>query len=255
MSLPHKQNRSEDDRPVVPTETAKFSRLSAKMVELSLQRRQSDPILHSTLPGKLPVSSPLPLPLPLPLPWPSTSTVATPLRPPQLQETPRESRISRCWKEVCSSFDYWLTRARVSASSAVREFHEHTKSAKKTFSAWNLKSRVEAASRLWAFTGASVFVAVLAVGVISGARHYAYRSDTAHHSDRNSPLATPAVPDTPQPRSNSTVGANGIAAVTPRPRSIPAERSRIRKVRAGKHDDYVARDTYVYYGNKGEPAK
>lgn len=249
MSLPHKQNRSKDDRPVVPTETAKFSRLSAKMVELSLQRRQSDPILHSTLPGKLPVSSPLPLP------WPSTSTVVTPLRPPQLQETPRESRISRCWKEVCCSLDYWLTRARVSASGAVRGVHEHTKSAQKTFSAWNLKSRVDAASRLWASTRVSVFVAVLVVGVISGARHYAYRSDTAHHGDRNSPLATPAVQDTPRPRSNSTADTNGIAVVTPRPRSIPAERSGIRKIRARKHDDYVARDTYVYYGNKGEPAK
>jgi hypothetical protein len=250
MSLPRKQNRSEDDRPVVPTEAAKFSRLSAKMVELSLQRRQNDPILHSAVQGKPnPVSSPLPLPLP----WPTTSTFATPPRPPQLQETPRESKISKCWKEVCCSLDYCLTRARVIGSGAVRQFHEHTKSAPKTFSTWNLKSRVGAASRLWASTG--VFVAVLVVGVISGARHYAYRSDTAQHGDRNSSPATPAVQDIVQRRSSSTVDANGIAAVTPQPRSFAAERSRIRKIRVSKHDDYVAPDTYVYYGGRGRPTK
>jgi hypothetical protein len=252
MSLPGKQNRSEDDRPAVPTEAAKFSRLSAKMVELSLQRRQNDPILHSAVQDKLnPVSSPLPLPLP----WPTTSTFATPPRPPQLHGTPRESKISKCWKEVCCSLDYWSVRARVIGSGAVRQFYEHTKSAQKTFSTWNLKSRVGAASRLRASTGVSVFLAVLVVGVIFGARHYAYRSYTARHGNRNSSLATPAVQDIAQRRSSSTVDANGIAAVTPQPRPITAERSRIRKIRVSKHDDYVAPDTYVYYGNKGEPTK
>lgn len=249
MPLPRKQNRNEDDQ-VVPIEAAKFSRLSAKMVELSLQQGHSDPISHGALTDKLHPVSP-----PLPLPWPSTSTLATPLRPPQLQETPRESKISEYWQEVCCSLDYWLARARTSGSDAVQLFYEHTKSAQKRFSAWNLKSRVGTASRLWASTGVAAFVAVLAVGAISGARHYAYRSYTAQHSERNTSPVTPAVQDMAKPRSSSTVHANGIAAATPQPRSVAARESRIRKIRAGKHDDYVARDTYVYYGNKGEPAK
>jgi hypothetical protein len=211
-------------------------------------------ILHGALTGKLnAVSSPLPLPLPLP--WPSTPTFAMPLRPPQLQETLRESKISKYWKEVGCSLDYWLARARTSGSDAVQTFYEHTKSAQKKFSAWDLKSRVGTASRLWTSTGVAAFVAVLAVGAISGARHYAYRSYTTQHSERNTSPVTPAVQDEAQPRSSSTVDANGIAAATPQPKSIAAERSRTRKIRASKHDDYVARDTYVYYGNKGEPAK
>jgi hypothetical protein len=248
MSLPRKQNRNEGDRLVVPPEAAKFSRLSAKMVELSLQRRQSDPILHGALPGKLnAVSSPLP--------WPSTSTFAATLRPPQLQGTPRESGMPKYWKEICCSLNYWLARARVSGSDAVRKFYERTKSTQRNFSAWNLKSQVGSPSRLWTSTGVAAFVAVLAVGVISGARHYAHRSYTAQHGDRNTAPATPAIQDISQPGSSSTVDANDAAAATPQPRSSTAGESRIRKIRVRKHDDYVARDTYVYYGNKGEPAK
>jgi hypothetical protein len=133
-------------------------------------------------------------------------------------------------------------------------FYEHAKSAQKKFSAWKLKSRVETSSRLWASMGVAAFVAVLAVGAISGARHYAYRSYTAQHSERNTSPVTPAVQDMAKPRSTSTM-ENDAPAATPQPRSSVAEKSRIRKVRSGKHDDYVARDTYVYYGNKGGTAK
>jgi len=250
MSLPRKQNRNEDNRLVVPTEAAKFLRLSAKMVELSLQRGQSEPILRGALPGKLNAVSP-----PSPLPWPSPSTFAEPLRPPELQGTPRESEMLKYWKEVCCSLDYWLARARVSGSDAVRTFHEHARSAQKNFSLRNLKSRVGTASPLWTSAGAAAFVVVLVVGVISGVRHYAYRSYTAQHSDRNAAQATPAMQDISLPRPSSTVDANGAAAATTQPRSSIAGESSIRKIRIRKDDDYVARDTYVYYGSKGKPAK
>src|SRR6266851_1065890 len=109
MSLPRKQNREEDDEQLVPhvltsqsveykkvglrnretAEVAKFSRLSAKMVDLSLQEAQRDPTLHHTFSAKLNA-------VPSPSPWPST--FAAPLRPPQPQGTPRESKIPNYWK-------------------------------------------------------------------------------------------------------------------------------------------------------------
>jgi hypothetical protein len=248
MSLPRKQNSNEGDRLVVPPEAAKFSRLSAKMVELSLQRGQNHPILHGARPDKLnAVSSPLP--------WPSTSTFAATLPPPPPQGTPRESGMPKYWKEICCSLDYWLARARVSGSDVVRKSYEHTKSLQRRFSVWNLKSHGGSPSRLWTSSGLAASVAILAVGVISGARHYAYRSYMVQHGDRNTAPATPAIQDMSRSRSGSTVDANGAAAATPQPRSSTAGESRIRKIRVRKHDDYVARDTYVYYGNKGEPAK
>ena len=141
MSLPGKQNRDQDERlvPHVPTwqsvecekvglrnsgtaEVAKFSRLSARMVELSLQQAQRDPTLHDAFPAKLnAVSSPLP--------WPST--FAAPRHPSQPRGTPRESKIPNYWKEVRCNLDYWLARTRVSGSAAVRNLCQHAKSAQK----------------------------------------------------------------------------------------------------------------------------
>ena len=224
------------------------------MVELSLQQRQSDPISHGALPGKVNAVPSL-LPSPSPLPWPSTSTSVAQLRPPQLPGTPRESEMLKYWKEICCSLDYWLARARVRASDAVLKFYEHTKSAQKKFSLWNVKSRVGTSSRLRTSRVAAALVAVLAVGVISGVRHYAYRSYTAQRSDRNTAPATRAMQVLSLSRSSSTVDANGAAAAQPQSRLSTAGESRIRKIRVRKDDDYVAPDTYVYYGNKGKPAK
>jgi len=263
MSLTRKQNRDEDERrvPHVPTwqsvecekvglrnsetaKVAKFSRLSAQMVELSLQQAQRDPTLHDTLPAKLnAVSSPLP--------WPST--LAAPLHPPQPQGTSRESKIPNYWKEVRCNLDNWLAGARVSGSAAVHNLCEHAKSAQKKFAGSKLKSRDGTASRLWTSTGVAAFSAVLVVGVISGVRHYA------------SPVI-PAMQDISQPRRSSIVDTNGAAAMQHPARSsaaakhaaakhAPAEQG-IRKIRRKhKDDDYVAKDTYVYYGDKGKPAR
>ena len=283
MSLPRKQNRDEDERPVphVPTwrsveskkvglrnsgtaEVAKFSRLSAQMVELSLQQTQRDPPLHDTFPAKVnAVSSPLP--------WPSTP--AAPPHPPQPQGTPRESKIPNYWKEVRCNLNNWLAGARVSGSAAVRNLYEHAKSAQKKFAVSNFrtKSRDRTASRLWTSTGVAALSAVLVVGVISAVRHYAYTPDTPQPRDRNTSPVIPAMQDASQPRRSSIVDTNGAAAVQHPARSsasakhaaarhAPAEHAPakpgIRKIRRkNQEDDYVAKDTYVYYGNKGKPAR
>jgi len=270
MSLPRKQNRDEDERLVrhVLTwrsvesekvslrndgraEVAKFSRLSAKMVELSLQQAQRNLTLHDSFPAKLnAVSSPLP--------WPST--VATPLHPPQPQGTPRESKIPNYWKEVRCTLDDWLARARVSGSSAVRNLCEHAKLAQKKFAVSNLRSWDTTALRLWTSTVVAALSAVLVVGVIFGVRHYAYTPDTPQHRGRNTSPVIPAMQNITQPRRSSVADRNGAAAAMPHhARSSVAAKPaaaepRIRKIRR-KDDDYVAQDTYVYYGSKGKPAR
>ena len=199
MSLPHRQNRDDDEWPVphLPirrpvesekagvrnsrtAEVAKPSRLSAQMVELSLQKAQREPTLHGPLPAKLnaqpdpilhdplpaelnaakpkEVSSPLP-----PLPWPST--IAAPPQLPQTRATPRESKVSKYWKpsywkpdywkKVRGKLDHWLAAARVwfagaivSGSAAVRSLarnlvrhlYEHAKSAQRKFAVSNFRT-------------------------------------------------------------------------------------------------------------------
>jgi hypothetical protein len=284
MSLPRKQNRDEDERPVahVPTwqpveskkvglrnsgtaEAAKFSRLSAQMVELSLQQTQRDLVLNDTFPAK--VSAAEPKAVSSPLPWPTTS--AAPLHPPQPQRPPSESTIPNYWpnywKEVRRTLDGWLAGARVRGSAAVRDLRELAKSAQKKFALSNFrtKSRDGTASRLWTSMGVAALSAVLVVGVISAVRHYyAYPPDTAQPRGRNTSGVTPAMQDISQPPS-SIVATHGAAAVQHRARSSAAKhvaaehaptKPGIRKIRR-KDDDYVAKDTYVYYGKNGKPAR
>jgi hypothetical protein len=283
MSLPRKQNRDEDERRVLymPTrqsvqgekvglrnrgtaDVAKFSRLSAQMVELSLQQTQREPTLHDTFPAEVSAAKPKAVSPPLPLP----STVAAPLHLPQPQEAPRESKIPNYWKEVGCHLDNWLAGARVSGSAAVQNLWEQAKSAQRKFAVSNLKSRDGTASRLWTSTGMAALSAVLAVGVISGVRHYAYTPDAPEHGNK-SPVI-PAMQNISQPGRSSIVDSDRAAALQHPARSsaakhAPAEQaaakhapveSGIRKIRRrNRDDDYVAKDTYVYYGPKGKPAR
>ncbi len=241
-------------------EVAKFSRLSAQMVELSLQQAQCDPTLHDALQAKLnAVSSPLP------------TTSAAPLHPPRPQRTPRESKIPNYWKEVRCNLDNWLAGARASGSAAVQYLREHAKSAQKKFAVSNLKSRDGTASRLWTSMGVAALSAVLVVGAISGVRHYAYTPNTPQHRGRNTSPVIPAMQDISQPRRSSIVDTNGAAAMQHPTRSSAAAKHAAAKHAAAKHapaeqgirkirrknndDDYVAKDTYVYYGDKGKSAR
>jgi hypothetical protein len=132
---------------------AEFSKLSAKMVELSLQEAQRDLTLRGTVPNKLnAVSSPLP--------WPSTHVqntaapsvesagrpgivarntavaAATPLNLPQAHGRPRALRIpnfavlcsratvilremTNYWNDVPRTLGSWFARLRVTGSDAV----------------------------------------------------------------------------------------------------------------------------------------
>jgi hypothetical protein len=132
---------------------AEFSRLSVKMVDLSLQEARRDPTLRGTVPNQLrAVSSPLL--------WPSTAVqsvaeppaesagrpgtavpraaaaAATPLNPPQAHGTPRVLRIpnfavlysrarvifrdmTNYWNEVPRPLSSWLARLRLTGSDAV----------------------------------------------------------------------------------------------------------------------------------------
>ena len=133
--------------------SSEFSKLSAKMVELSLQEAQRDPTLRGTVPNKLSAVS-------SPLLWPSTAVqrvaeppaesagrpgtavpkaavaAATHLNPPQEHRTPRELRIpsfavlysrarvilremTNYWNEVPRTLGSWLARLRVTGSDAV----------------------------------------------------------------------------------------------------------------------------------------
>jgi hypothetical protein len=132
---------------------AEFSRLSVKMVDLSLQEAQRDPTSRRTVPNKRSAVS-------SPLLWPSTAVprvaeplaesagrpgtavaraavaTATPLNPPQAHGTPRELRIpnfavlysrarvilrdmTNYWNEVPRTLGSWLARLRVTGSDAV----------------------------------------------------------------------------------------------------------------------------------------
>ncbi len=306
MSLPRKQNRDENEQRVlhVPTpqsvenkkvslgisrtaEAPKFSRLSAQMVDLSLQQAQREPTFHDTLPAKVnAVSPPLRDTLPAkpkavssPLPWPSP--VSAPPPPQQPQGTPRQSTIPNYWhnnwpnfrKEVRCNLDHWLAGARVSGAAAVRNLHEHAKSAQKKFAVSNFraKSRFGTASRLWTSTGLAALSAVLVVGVILGARHYVHTPNTSQPSGGNTSPIVPAMQDISQPRGTSIVGTNGPATMQhPATSSAAAKhgpakhasaehsaaKPGTRKIRRkNKDDDYVAKDTFVSYGNKAKPAR
>jgi hypothetical protein len=310
MSLPREQNRDEDERPIPPVpnrksvasekaglrnsgtaEVTRFSRLSAQMVELSLQQAQREPTLREAISAKAnapadlnPVSPPLHDTLPVqpkavspPLPWPSA--VAEPPDPPQSQGTPRESRLRNYWhnfrpnfrKDVRGNLDPWFARARVRGSDAVQHLFEHAKSARKKFALLSLKSWNTTASRLWTSAGVAALSAVLLVGVVFGVRHYAYTPDTPQHRGQGASPATPVMQDISQPRRSSIVGTNGVAAMqhpsgssaaakhaaaSHAPREHAPREHGIRKIRRrNKDDDYVAKDTFVSYDNKGKPVR
>jgi hypothetical protein len=142
---------------------ADLSKLSARMVELSLQDAQRDRTLRSTVPNKLKaISSPLPWPSPdvLRITPPPTESAgrpgtapqgavgATPLDPPQAHGTPGGLRIANLavlysratiilremtnyWNEVPRTLVSWLARLRLTSSAVVGNLRDGWKSARK----------------------------------------------------------------------------------------------------------------------------
>src|SRR5579864_148385 len=155
---------------------AEFSKLSAQLVELSLQEAQRDPTLRGAVPNKLSeVSSPLLWPSPdvQRIAQPPTENTGgpgtaarkaavaatTPLSPPQAHGTPRELRLphfavlySRATVNLRGMTSYsnevprilgsWLAGLRVSGSVAVGNLRLYWKSVQKDHRLATLRARV-----------------------------------------------------------------------------------------------------------------
>ena len=125
----------------------------------------------------------------------------------------------------------------------------------RTISEWKLKRELSHDSRLWTSMAMAALSALLALGLISTVRHYATDALPSHlsHAD-SSPVSNlpPAAKVAPQkPAANRVHPVQRVS----QPRLV--EHKRIDRVpvikpkpRHSEDDDYVARDTYVYYGNK-----
>jgi hypothetical protein len=153
---------------------AEFSKLTAKMVELSLQDAQRDRSLRGTVPNKLKtISSPLPWPSPdvLRITSPPTESAgrpgtapqgavgATPLNAPQAQGTPVGWRIANFpvlysratiilqemtnyWNEVPRTLGSWLARLRLASSAVVGNLRDCWKSVQKDHRIAPLRARI-----------------------------------------------------------------------------------------------------------------
>ena len=125
----------------------------------------------------------------------------------------------------------------------------------RTISEWKLKRELLHDSRLWTSMAMAALSALLALGLISTVRHYATDALPSHlsHADSspasNLPTAAEVAPLKP-----TADRVHPVQRVSP-PRLIQHQRiDRAPVIKPKPHrsedDDYVARDTYVYYGNK-----
>lgn len=166
-----------------------------------------------------------------------------------LKDAPSLQRL----RYVCAN-NFRLLTTRATAFSAVMV---------KRFAEFKVRrASVERDLRLWTFMGMATLLSLLAVAVISSVRHYAPTHDTTKHIDQHTPSSVsssvPATQSILQPHRNPVARANSAAAsaVVPHPaRTSLAPKPRVRKARRRAADDYVAPNTYVYYGNKGKPAR
>jgi hypothetical protein len=136
----------------------------------------------------------------------------------------------------------------------------------RAISEWRLKANTAGTdSRLLTSMTMALCTALLALGLVSSARHYGNASLPSHLVHSSTPQA-PAVATSPSVISTKAAsvrtesGTKKQEARTVRPRPMPTARpaptaqsvqtARPRpKPRRSEDDDYVARDTYVYYGD------
>ena len=136
----------------------------------------------------------------------------------------------------------------------------------RAISEWRLKANtVGSDSRLLTSMTMALCTALLALGLVSSARRYGNASLPSHlvHSSRPQAAAvatSPTVTSTKATsvRTESSTKKQEARTVRPRPmptarpaptaRSVQAARPRP-KPRRSEEDDYVARDTYIYYGD------
>jgi hypothetical protein len=122
-------------------------------------------------------------------------------------------------------------------------------------SQWKLKQELLHDSRLWTSIAMAALSALLVLGLISTVRHYATDDLPSHlsHADSspvsNLPPAAKIAPLKPTANRVHPVQKVSRARLT-QPKRIDRAPVIKPKPRHNEDDDYVARDTYVYYGNK-----
>lgn len=176
------------------------------------------------------------------------------------------SGASRAWNRVRS----WQVKVRIPASN--RRFISFTVENVKS-SGLLVQRMIQRDSRLWASMGMAALSALLALGFISAVRHYgpdrveAQPTSTAAAPTKavqsNSVVlskpstATKAGDSEPSPiaKTKATKHATMIspAAVGPQKKEVAAVSTPKRRVRhISEEDDYIAKDTYVFYGSSGK---
>ena len=133
-------------------------------------------------------------------------------------------------------------------------------------------------SRVWASMGMAALSALLALGLISAVRHYgpdrveaqpksasalpvAAQAKTAPSNSlalSKTGIAAKAADRKPSPiehplPSKQVAVSNPPAVVPQKKEASSVKKPRVRRNRDG--DDYVAKDTYVYYGSSGKPSR
>lgn len=180
------------------------------------------------------------------------------------------SGASRAWNRMRS----WQITVRIPASN--RRFISSTVESARA-SGLMVRRMVEGDSRLWTSMGMAALSALLALGFISTVRHYgpdrveAQPSSTKvsgvaapttavqSHSGVSSKPSTIAKTADPKPSPVATSQATKQATMTSAAAAVP-QKKEVAAVSTPKHrvrhiseeDDYVAKDTYVFYGSSGK---
>lgn len=129
-------------------------------------------------------------------------------------------------------------------------------------------------SRLWTSMAMAMLSAVLALLVVSGVRGYAPDASpaTVSRSTSTTPVAQPprVAVTKPAPAARSVISKPAPTIVKPaivksaiaKPaslsepeRKVAAPKATRKRVHPSEDDDYVAKDTYVYYGLNGKPRR
>jgi len=178
------------------------------------------------------------------------------------------SGANRAWNRVRS----WQVTVRIPASN--RRFISSALESAKS-SGMLVRQMAQRDSRLWVSMGMAALSALLALAFVSAVRHYGPDRVEAQPTVTIPPASAAAV------QSNSVVSSkpNTTAkSIDPKPTPI-AQRQAIRQVtspaaavpqqkelaalstpnhsvrRNSEEDDYVAKDTYVFYGSSGKPSR
>jgi hypothetical protein len=127
-------------------------------------------------------------------------------------------------------------------------------------SEWNLKREsVHRNSQLWSSLALGAITALLVMGIFSAARHFAQASLPSNRPSTSrstgvaevSATAEPVTGESPKPASRV---AYSRQARLPKAKPVHPKAQRAaaapRRVRHNPDEDYVAEDTYIYYGNR-----